>query len=76
MLLKSELDYVFKHFGSNFNSIGKKFLTNLAKVANLANLAKKKIDYNNLFFEINDDKFVIKTVDFVEEIDTFCRKNP
>ena len=69
MLLKSELDYVFKHFGSNFNSIGKKFLTNLAK-------DKKKIDYNNLFFEINDDKFVIKTVDFVEEIDTFCRKNP
>ena len=63
MLLKSELDYVFKHFGSNFNSIGKKFLTNLAK-------DKKKIDYNNLFFEINDDKFVIKTVDFVEEIDT------
>ena len=63
MLLKSELDYVFKHFGSNFNSIGKKFLTNLAK-------DKKKIDYNNLFFEINDDKFVIKTIDFVEEIDT------
>ena len=63
MLLKSELDYVFKHFGSNFNSIGKKFLTNPAK-------DKKKIDYNNLFFEINDDKFVIKTVDFVEEIDT------
>ena len=63
MLLKSELDYVFKHFGSNFNSIGKKFLTNLAK-------DEKKIDYNNLFFEINDDKFVIKTIDFVEEIDT------
>ena len=30
---------------------------------------EKKIDYNNLFFEI-DDKFVIKSVDFLKEFGT------
>ena len=30
---------------------------------------KKKIDYNNLFFKI-DDKFVVKSVDFLKEIGT------
>ena len=30
---------------------------------------KKKIDYNNLFFEI-DDKSVVKSADFLEEIGT------
>ena len=56
MLLKDKLDFIFKNFGSNFNSTGKNFLTKLAK-------DEKKIDYNNLFFEI-DDKSVVKSVDF------------
>ena len=56
MLLKDELDYIFKNFGSNLNSTGKKFLIKLAK-------DEKKIDYNNLFFEINN-KSVVKSVDF------------
>ena len=62
MLLKDELDYIFKNFGSNLNSTGKKFLIKLAK-------DEKKIDYNNLFFEI-DDKSVVKIADFLEEIGT------
>ena len=62
MLLKDELDYIFKNFGSNLNSTGKKFLIKLAK-------DEKKIDYNNLFFEI-DDKSVVKSVDFLKEIGT------
>ena len=62
MLLKDELDYIFKNFGSNLNSTGKKFLIKLAK-------DEKKIDYNNLFFEIND-KSVVKSVDFLKEIGT------
>ena len=62
MLLKDELDYIFKNFGSNLNSTGKKFLIKLAK-------DEKKIDYNNLFFKI-DDKFVVKSVDFLKEIGT------
>ena len=56
MLLKDELDYIFTNFGSNLNSTGKKFLIKLAK-------DEKKIDYNNLFFEINN-KSVVKSVDF------------
>ena len=56
MLLKDQLDYIFKNFGSNLNSTGKKFLIKLAK-------DEKKIDYNNLFFEINN-KSVVKSVDF------------
>ena len=31
VLLKDKLDYIFKNFGSNFNSTGKKFLKRLAK---------------------------------------------
>ena len=62
VLLKDELDFIFKNFGSNFNSTGKNFLKKLAK-------DEKKIDYNNLFFEI-DDKSVVKIADFLEEIGT------
>ena len=63
MLLKDELDYIFKNFGSNLNSTGKKFLIKLAK-------DEKKIDYNNLFFEINY-KSVVKSADFLKEIGTW-----
>ena len=62
VLLKDELDYIFKNFGPNFNSTGKKFLIKLAK--------DEKIDYNNLFFQIND-KSVVKSVNFLEETGTF-----
>ena len=62
-LLKDRLDNIFKNFGLNFNSTGKKFLEKLAK-------DEKKIDYKNLFFNI-DNKSVVKSVDFVEEIGTF-----
>ena len=62
VLLKDELDFIFKNFGSNFNSTGKNFLKKLAK-------DEKKIDYNNLFFEI-DDKSVVKIADFLEEMGT------
>ena len=51
MLLKDKLDFIFKNFDSNFNSTGKKFLTKVAK-------DEKKIDYNNLLFEIADKSFV------------------
>ena len=63
VLLKDRLDNIFENFGSNFNSTGKKFLEKLAK-------DEKKIDYKNLFFNI-DNKSVVKSVDFVEEIGTF-----
>ena len=62
VLLKDELDFIFKNFGSNFNSTGKNFLKKLAKY-------EKNIDYNNLFFEI-DHKSGSKDVDFLEEIGT------
>ena len=62
MLLKDKLDFIFKNFDSNFNSTGKKFLIMLAK-------DEKKIDNNNLFFEI-DDKSVLKSADFLKEIGT------
>ena len=62
MLLKDKLDYIFKDFDTNFNSTGKYFLKKLAK-------DEQKIDYNNLFFEI-DDKSVVKDVDFLKEIGT------
>ena len=42
MLLKDELDFIFKNFDSNCNSTGKHFLKKLAK-------DEKKIDYNNFF---------------------------
>ena len=59
VLLKDELDYIFK----NFNSTGKYFLIRHAK-------NEKKIDYNNSFLKINDAS-VVKEADFLEEIDTF-----
>ena len=62
MLLKDKLDFIFKNFDSNFNSTGKTFLIKLAK-------DEKKIDYNNLFFEI-DHKSVVKSADFLKEIGT------
>ena len=58
VLLKNKLDYIIKTFGLNFNNTGKKFLKKLAKY-------EKKIDYNNLFFKI-DDKSVVKSVDFLK----------
>ena len=62
VLLKDKLDYIFKNFDSNFNSTGKSFLKRLVK-------DEKKIDYNNLFFEI-DDKFVVKSAAFLKEFGT------
>ena len=62
MLLKDKLDFIFKNFDSNFNSTGKNFLIKLAK-------DEKKIDYNNLFREI-DYKSVVKSADFLKEIGT------
>ena len=58
MLLKDKLDFIFKNFSSNFNSTGKTFLIKLAK-------DEKKIDYNNLIFEI-DDKSAVKSADFLK----------
>ena len=62
VLLKDKLDFIFKTFDSNFNSTGKKFLIKLGK-------DEKTIDYNNLFFEI-DDNSVVKSADFFKEIGT------
>ena len=61
VLLKDWLDYIFTNFSSNFNSTGKNFLKKLAK-------DEKKIDYNNLFFEIDDP--VIRSYDFLENVGT------
>ena len=58
MLLKDELDFVFKNFGRNFNSSRKKFRIKLAK-------DEKEIDYNNLFFSI-DNEFLVKNADFLK----------
>ena len=62
VLLKDELDYIFKHFGSIFNSTGKYFLMKLAK-------GEKKIDFNNFFLSI-DDKYVVRSVGFLEKFGT------
>ena len=62
VLLKNKLDFIFKDFDSSFNSPGKKFLIKLAK-------DEKKIDYNNLFFEI-DNKSFVTSADFLKEIGT------
>ena len=62
VLLKDKLNFIFKNFDSNFNSTGKKILIMLAN-------DEKKIDNNNLFFEI-DDKSVVKSADFLKEIGT------
>ena len=61
VLLKDKIGYIFKNFGLNFNSTGEKFLIKLAK--------DEKIDYNNLFFQIND-KSDVKSVIFLEETGT------
>ena len=58
----NKLDFIFKTFGSNFNSAWKKILINLAK-------DEKNIDYNNWFFEINDE-LISKDIDFLEGIGT------
>ena len=60
VLLKHELVYMFKSFGSNFNSSGKNFIIKIAK-------DEKKIDYNILFFEINN-KSVVKSVGFSKKL--------
>ena len=62
MLLKDKLGHIFKNFDPKFNSTGKHFLIRLAK-------DEKNIDYNNLLFII-DDKSVVKSVEFLEEIGT------
>ena len=62
VLLKDKLDYIFKNFDSRFNSNGKNALKQLDK-------DKKEIDYDNLFFKISD-KFIVKSVDFLEETGT------
>ena len=62
VLLKDKLNFIFKNFDSNFNSTGKKILIMLAN-------DEKKIDNNNLFFEI-DDKSVVKSADFLKEFGT------
>ena len=61
VLLKYKIDHIFKNFGLNFHSTGGKFLIKLAK--------DEKIDYNNLFFQINDNSDV-KSVIFLEETGT------
>ena len=58
VLLKDELDFIFKNFGRNFNSSRKRFLIKLAK-------DEKEIDYNNLFFSI-DNEFLVKNADFLK----------
>ena len=62
MLLKDKLDFILKTFDSNFKSAGKNFLKKLAK-------DEKKIDYNNLFFKIEDNS-VAKDVNFLKEFGT------
>ena len=62
VLLKYELDFISKKFDSNFNSTGKYFLKKFAK-------DEKKIDYNNLFFEI-DHESVVKSDGYLKEIGT------
>ena len=62
VLLKEKLDHIFRNFGSNFDSTGENFLINLAK-------DEKKIDYNNLIFNI-DDNSVVESVDSLEEFGT------
>ena len=61
VLLKDRLDYIFTNFSSNFNSTGKNFLKKLAK-------DEEKIDYNDLFFEIDDP--VIRSYDFFKNVGT------
>ena len=62
MLLKDELDFIFKNFDSNFNSTGKNLFKKFAK-------RWKNINYNNLSFSI-DHEFVATDVDFLEKYGT------
>ena len=62
MLLKNKLYYIFKNFGSRFNSTGKNFLKKLAE-------DEKEIDFDNLFFKISSTS-VVKSVSFLEEFGT------
>ena len=61
VLPKDRLDSIFENFGSNFNNTGKKVLKKLAK--------DEKIDYNNLLFN-NDDKSLVKSNVFLQEVGT------
>ena len=61
VLPKDRLDSIFENFVSNFNNTGKKFLKKLAK--------DEKIDYNNLLFN-NDDKSLVKSNVFLQEVGT------
>ena len=51
-----------KNSQKQFNSTGKNFLKKLAK-------DEKKIDYNNLFFGI-DNQFILQDADFLKEFGT------
>ena len=62
MLVKDRLGNIYDNFDSNFNNTGKKFLKRIAK-------DEKEIDYDNLFFKINDN-FFVKIVDFLQEFGT------
>ena len=62
VLLKDKLDFILKNLAQILIILEKKFLIKLAK-------DEKKIEYNNLFFEI-DSNSVVKSVDFLQEIDT------
>ena len=61
LLLKDELDHIFKNFGRNFNSTGKSFLIKLAK-------DEKKIII--ICFLKQTIKSIVKNVDFLKEIGT------
>ena len=62
VLVKDRLGNIFDNFDSNFNNTGKNFLKRITK-------DEKEIDYDNLFFKIND-KFFVKIVDFLQEFGT------
>ena len=62
VLLKDKLDFILKNLAQILIILEKKFLIKLAK-------DEKKIEYNNLFFEI-DSNSVVKSVDFLQEIGT------
>ena len=62
VLLKDKLDHIFRNFGSNSNSTGKKDWKK----------DEKKIDYNNLFLKINDAP-IVKDIDFLKE--RFFKRN-
>ena len=58
-MLKYGLDYIFENFSSNVNSTGINFLKKFSK-------DEKMIDYNNLFFEIDDT--VIKIYNLLKHL--------